>query len=122
MRPTWVVKFVREDPELNLQAMPLPEPPTRAHDTLADVLDRFLPDHAIWWGVQRLGAFLSSLSAINIERLETLRHVERITYASAYRRTRNGKAVWEIRADNLSGCLRTASGGSSKQAVVEAGR
>jgi DNA (cytosine-5)-methyltransferase 1 len=30
--------------------------------------------------------------------------------------------VWEIRADELSGCLRTARGGSSKQAVVEAGR
>lgn len=31
-------------------------------------------------------------------------------------------AVWEIRSDEIAGCLRTARGGSSKQAVVEAGR
>lgn len=40
-------------------------------------------------------------------------------YATAYRRTRQGKAVWEIRGDNIAGCLRTARGGSSKQAVVD---
>jgi DNA (cytosine-5)-methyltransferase 1 len=30
--------------------------------------------------------------------------------------------MWEIRADGISGCLRTAKGGSGKQAVVEAGQ
>jgi DNA (cytosine-5)-methyltransferase 1 len=29
--------------------------------------------------------------------------------------------VWEIRPDDVAGCLRTARGGSSKQAVVQAG-
>ena len=29
--------------------------------------------------------------------------------------------MWEIRADGIAGCLRTARGGSSKQALVEAG-
>jgi DNA (cytosine-5)-methyltransferase 1 len=43
-------------------------------------------------------------------------------WATAYRRTRRGVAVWEIRADKLSGCLRTTAGGSSKQAIVEAGK
>ena len=37
---------------------------------------------------------------------------------AAYRRTRAGKPVWEMREDDVSGCLRTARGGSSKQAVV----
>ena len=27
--------------------------------------------------------------------------------------------MWEIRSDDISGCLRTARGGSSRQAVVE---
>lgn len=42
-------------------------------------------------------------------------------YRTAYRRTRNGVAVWEVRPDDISGCLRTARGGSSKQAVVRLG-
>jgi DNA (cytosine-5)-methyltransferase 1 len=32
---------------------------------------------------------------------------------------RDGVARWEIRADDIAGCLRTAGGGSSRQAVVE---
>lgn len=35
-----------------------------------------------------------------------------------YRRTRSGKQVLELRFDNLSGCLRTAEGGSSKQFLI----
>ena len=35
-----------------------------------------------------------------------------------YRRTRNGKQVLELRFDNLSGCLRTAEGGSSRQFLI----
>ena len=46
----------------------------------------------------------------------------RLRWATAFRRTRNGTATWEIRADALSGCLRATGGGSSKQALVEAGR
>ncbi|WP_350997951.1 DNA cytosine methyltransferase [Shewanella sp. TB7-MNA-CIBAN-0143] len=35
-----------------------------------------------------------------------------------YKRIRNGKQVLEIRFDNIAGCLRTPSGGSSRQHVV----
>lgn len=38
--------------------------------------------------------------------------------APGYKRTRNGKQVLELRFDNLSGCLRTPQGGSSRQVVV----
>ena len=30
--------------------------------------------------------------------------------------------MWEIRGDEISGCLRTGKGGSSRQALVEAGQ
>lgn len=121
IRPEWVARFARLHPELRLQATTLPQPPGQTTLTLDDVLDRFEPLHGEWWGVQRLGAFLASLSPINIARLDALRRGEQVTHATAYRRTRNTKPVWEIRADHISGCLRTARGGSSKQAVVEAG-
>lgn len=54
-------------------------------------------------------------------RIEELRTHEGIVYRTAYRRTRRGVAVWEVRRDDISGCLRTARGGSSKQAVVRLG-
>jgi len=64
---------------------------------------------------------VESLSPIQTERLNELRAGSGPTWRTAYRRTRNGVAEWEIRADGIAGCLRTARGGSSKQALVEAG-
>lgn len=122
LRPSWVFKFAKTYPYLRLQALPLTEPPpVEAGRALKDVLDDIPPTDSQWWDVKRLGAFLSSLSTINAERLDLMRCGKQMQYATAYRRTRNGAPVWEIRSDDISGCLRTARGGSSKQAVVEAG-
>lgn len=38
--------------------------------------------------------------------------------APGYKRTRDGKQVLELRFDNISGCLRTPEGGSSRQLIV----
>ncbi|MHB1290957.1 MAG: DNA cytosine methyltransferase, partial [Sulfuricella sp.] len=38
--------------------------------------------------------------------------------APGYKRTRSGKQVLELRFDDLSGCLRTPRGGSSRQVIV----
>ena len=78
-------------------------------------------DDERWWDARRTKAFVSSLSPIQLNRLEGLRQADEPTYRTAYRRTRQGKPVWEIRPDDIAGCLRTARGGSSKQAVVQAG-
>ncbi|MGW7677950.1 DNA cytosine methyltransferase [Shewanella sp. S23-S33] len=40
------------------------------------------------------------------------------TVFPGYKRIRNGKQVLEIRFDNVAGCLRTPSGGSSRQYLV----
>lgn len=42
-------------------------------------------------------------------------------YATAYRRTRAGKQVLEVRCDGVAGCLRTPAGGSSRQYLVHRG-
>ena len=122
LRPAWIRSFVRNSPSLRLQAVALPDPPATAPDTLEDVLDAFDPSDAVWWDEQRTAAFLASLSPINQARLDDLRRAPLPTHATAYRRTRHGRPVWEIRPDRLSGCLRTGRGGSSKQAVVEGGQ
>jgi DNA (cytosine-5)-methyltransferase 1 len=96
------------------------EPPVCA-ETLSAYVDRLSSEDPRWWPADRLGRFLRSLSPIQAERVAKLRCVGKLEWSTAYRRTRNGCAVWEVRPDSVSGCLRTARGGSSKQAVMETG-
>lgn len=120
LHPEWVKGFALRHPELSLQAANLPEPSTDG-GALAHLVEQLSPLDGQWWDAKRLGNFLVSLSAINAERLEVLRSLKLTTWATCYRRTRDHKAVWEIRPDDISGCLRTTGGGSSRQALVEAG-
>ncbi len=122
VRPAHLVKFAARHPELSLHAPSLP--PLTAVDsagTLADVVEQFGPHHDVWWDRHRTQRFMKSLAPLHVERLRALCDAPAVTWRTAYRRTRNGSATWEIRADGIAGCLRTARGGSSKQAVVEAG-
>lgn len=121
LRPAWVKRFVEAHPELRLQARELRLPP-RVVKTLADVVERLYPSDSRWWEPQRVTRFIDSLAPLQAERLERLMRSKQHVWATAYRRTRGGKAVWEIRPDQISGCLRTARGGSSKQALVQASR
>lgn len=86
---------------------------------LSDVVERLGPTDPAWWPNERQGAFLDSLSEIQEARLETLKATGGVQWRTAYRRTREGVPRWEMRADEIAGCLRTARGGSSKQALVE---
>lgn len=119
LRPPWVQRFVDANSDLALQANELALPP-RLPATLADVVDRIDPASEEWWDQQRVSRFVSSLSLVQRARLDRLRSSILPVWATAYRRTRSGTAVWEIRPDAIAGCLRTARGGSSKQALVEA--
>lgn len=120
-RPGWAREFAKRVPQARLHAQrlpPLPAGPT----SLTDIVEQLSPVEPEWWDAQRVARFEASLSPIQTARLRSLRENTEITWRTAYRRTRNGMVVWEIRADGIAGCLRTARGGSSKQALVEAGR
>jgi DNA (cytosine-5)-methyltransferase 1 len=120
LRPLWLGRFVESHPELRVQAFPL-RLPVRAVPSLRTVVERLPGENAVWWGEDRTAKFMAELSPIQTKRAEAMRLSQGTTWATAYRRTRNGRAAWEIRADDIAGCLRTARGGSSKQALVEAG-
>jgi DNA (cytosine-5)-methyltransferase 1 len=120
-RPSWVRELALSMPKSELHGRNLPSLPDGPSD-LNDVVERLGSDSAEWWGKERVRRFVSSLSSIQTARLDGLREGSRFSWRTAYRRTRYGAAVWEIRADGIAGCLRTARGGSSKQALVEAGR
>ena len=121
LRPSWIAGFAARHPDLRLHARRLRVPPMAVR-TLDSVVERIRHDDERWWEPGRVASFVASLSPVQMERLVELRSSQKTVSASAYRRTRHGRAVWEIRADSISGCLRTARGGSSKQALVQAGR
>ena len=75
-----------------------------------------------WWPPSKLAAFLLSLSPIQESRVESYQKLDELAYFGAFRRTRNGSAVWEVRADEKAGALRTTRGGSAKQAILRAGQ
>lgn len=120
-RPSWVGRLMETAPDARLHFKRLPPLPSAERD-LAEVVERLKPSADDWWDADRFQRFVDSLSPIQTERFNALRDSTDKVWRTAYRRTRNGVAVWEIRADRIAGCLRTARGGSSKQALVEAGR
>jgi DNA (cytosine-5)-methyltransferase 1 len=121
VRPTWIRDAYIRNADLLLHYMDLPTLPDGPTD-LIGIIEGIDDSDERWWDVKRLGAFLESLSPIQAERLAELRNGNESTWRTAYRRTRSGKATWEIRRDGIAGCLRTTGGGSSKQALVQAGQ
>ena len=96
----------------------LPEPPPAKDDLrLADYADT--GDE--WWPGQRVSAFLETLSPVQSKRVDNYRRLLVPGYFGAFRRTRGGRPVWEVRADEWAGTLRTTRGGSARQAIVRAG-
>ncbi|MCF8603748.1 DNA cytosine methyltransferase [Gordonia sp. HY442] len=120
LRPDWL-QWVYGDETLRTHRAELPTPPIPKTDGLDDVVEQLAPRDERWWDAERTKKFVASLSPVQAERIAELKRSMTATYRTAYRRTRNGVAVWEVRADAVSGCLRTARGGSSKQAVVKLG-
>ena len=119
LRPSSVLRFIDRNKDLDLAPLRCPAPPTH-HPELETIVEEFPPDAGLWWDSDRVARFVDSLSDRNQLRFDALKACNGFAWATAYRRTRNGKSAWEIRGDSVAGCLRTASGGSSKQAIIEA--
>lgn len=120
LRPDWL-QWVYGDESLRTHRAALPAPPAPLTEGLGDEIEDMPLDDERWWDDERTEAFVASLSPTQHERVAALKRTTGVKYRTAYRRTRKGVPVWEVRADDVSGCLRTARGGSSKQAVVRLG-
>jgi DNA (cytosine-5)-methyltransferase 1 len=75
-----------------------------------------------WHTAEETNKLLNMMSALNRSKVEEAQRMGRRVVGCIYKRTRNdefGRKVQraEIRFDNISGCLRTPSGGSSRQLV-----
>lgn len=120
LRPDYL-QWVFGDPSLRTHRAHLPSPPAPRIKGLAALIEDMPVTDARWWDAERTAAFVASLSPTQAARVAELKREPGVKYRTAYRRTRAGVAVWEVRPDDISGCLRTARGGSSKQAVVRLG-
>lgn len=120
-RPAWVRAIHEANSDLRMHYVELPSLP-EGPDDLGGIVQKMEANDARWWDEERTAAFVSSLSPLHAARLAALSAGKATTWRTAYRRTRKGVATWEIRADGIAGCLRTTGGGSSRQALVQAGR
>ncbi len=121
LRPAFL-RAALDHPYLRTHAAALPAPPELLTGGLGDLVESLPASDSRWWPEGRIADLVASLSPVQAQRFTAMRDARAISWRTAYRRTRNGRAVWEIRPDDVSGCLRTARGGSSKQALVRLGR
>lgn len=120
-RPSWLSRLAWTHPELKFHWRRIDQPMPTSSVRLSDCLEALPHGDERWWSRDRVDAFLRSLAPLHSARALEMSQSARIVHATAYRRTRKQVATWEIRSDEVAGCLRTARGGSSKQALVEAG-
>ena len=121
LRPDWLA-WLHKDSEIDTFMMPLPKAPELVSEGLTSQIEIISDHDHRWWNDERVLAFIESMSPVQRGRLECFIGADELTARTAYRRTRGGIPVWEMRAEDVSGCLRTPRGGSSKQAVAIMGK
>ena len=109
VRPAWIARFVARYPDLRLQPFPIALPPSTLQ-TLPDVVERYPATDRVWWDGDRQARFLSELSPTQQPRSNLLVTSQRLAWATAYRRTRNGKPAWRYEPTrSAAACERRAA-------------
>ncbi len=120
-RPQKLTDFMRSHLDLNWSIRTLPVLPNRTH-VLLDILEDYPQESSIWWSKDRTDYLFGQMSERHAKRVREMMNSESYSYATAFRRIRNGKSMGEVRADGIAGCLRTPRGGSGRQILLKAGR
>lgn len=99
----------------------LPSPPQR-NTRFADLVEEN-PSSVSWHNAAETAKLLDMMSDLNLEKVVAARRSNRLSVGTIYKRTRlddDDEKVQraEIRFDDVAGCLRTSSGGSSRQLIM----
>jgi DNA (cytosine-5)-methyltransferase 1 len=98
----------------------LPTPAKRKVNFIDVIEDT--PTGCDWHTKAETDYLISLMAPLNLQKLEDVivatKANKRRMVGGVYRRTRNGQQRAEIRFDDIAGCLRTPSGGSSRQSIV----
>ncbi|MBI3453010.1 MAG: DNA cytosine methyltransferase [Rhodospirillales bacterium] len=96
--------------------------PKRRETTLRDIIEK-TPAGVSWHTPEETRRLTALMSAANLAKLRAAQTIGARLIGCVYKRTRRDEAGGktqraEIRFDDVSGCLRTPTGGSSRQTVV----
>lgn len=99
-----------------------PPAPARRNTAFAELIEDD-PTGVRWHSTQETGRILSLMSPVNLAKVEAAGRAGRRMVGAVYKRTRlgdDGRKTQraEIRFDDVSGCLRTPGGGSSRQVIM----
>jgi DNA (cytosine-5)-methyltransferase 1 len=99
----------------------LPYPPARKL-RLIDIIEEN-PDSVSWHTQKETKRLISLMSDVNLAKLKKVKKENKPAIGTIYRRTRkepDGQKYQraEIRFDDIAGCLRTPTGGSSRQIIM----
>lgn len=94
----------------------LPKPDARLL-TMEDIIEED-PKGVSWHSEDETRKLLWMMSEINRRKVLAVQGSGRLRVGTVYRRTRQGVQRAEVRFDGISGCLRTPSGGSSRQTII----
>jgi DNA (cytosine-5)-methyltransferase 1 len=89
---------------------------------LSDIIEE-TPSGVKWFTSDEVDRLIAMMSDRNLDKLNKATRTRRRIVGGVYRRTRpdsTGRKIQraEIRFDNISGCLRTPAGGSSRQVIL----
>lgn len=121
IRPASLINFIATHDDIAWDFQPLPDPP-RPTKHLKDIVETLPDDDPNWWNQERAEYFVSQFSPRHEKVAQEMIAGDEITYATAFRRVRNGKSMAELRNDGQAGCLRTPRGGSGRQILFQAGK
>jgi DNA (cytosine-5)-methyltransferase 1 len=119
-RPEGLYEFINTHQNIrwNLRRLPrLPKPKARLTDIVEDLPD----DDPHWWDKTRAKYFVGQFSPRHEVQAKLMLGGDGWSYATAFRRVRNGKSMAELRTDGIAGCLRTPRGGSGRQILFRSG-
>ena len=108
--------------DLNWFYHELPAPPPRRTSGLSNIVEPLSAADDRWWAEAEVQRHLDMMEPAHYERVAQFIQAEQPAYRTFFRRRRKGRQRAEVRPDDLSGCLRTAVGGSGKQFLIQAGQ
>jgi DNA (cytosine-5)-methyltransferase 1 len=96
--------------------------PSKRSSIFADLIDD-APQGVTWHTTEETQRLLDMMSPINRRKVEQAKRLGHRVVGGIYRRTRTDKDGGrvqraEVRFDDISGCLRTPAGGSSRQTIL----
>jgi DNA (cytosine-5)-methyltransferase 1 len=120
-RPITIQKVIAHNPTIHWHHLELPDLPPSNEQSLTAIWETGA--HLNWFDdatLEREFGYIRNGSLERLQRaLQQARATQSTVHLTAYRRMRSGQVCLETRNDGIAGCLRPATGGSSRQVVIE---